>query len=331
MSSVDVIVPCYRYGHYLQQCVESVLTQEKTVVRVLIIDDASPDNTAEVATSLCHQDARVSFVHRQINKGHIAAYNEGIDWVSADYYMVLSADDYLLPGALHRATKLLDKHSEVGLVFGQAIVSRDDSESSASAEDDVNSGWQIISGLEFIKRSGARNIVPTPTAIVRTELQKRVGGYLPELPHSGDMELWLRLAAHSSVGNLEAKQAVYRQHAGNMSLSYTTTSWLPDLLQRKAAIDQFIRRCKGVLPGWEKIHQDLARSLARDAVGFASTAFNRCDLELSKQFAEFARTESPSIIRSPSWIKFRLKQFLGVKQWQAFEPWIAHVRRFLSA
>jgi hypothetical protein len=226
---------------------------------------------------------------------------------------------------------LLDKHPKVGLVFGQAIVSRDDSEASAYLEGDANSGWQIISGLDFIKRSGARNIVPTPTAIVRTELQKRIGGYLPELPHSGDMELWFRLAAHSSVGYLEAKQAVYRQHAGNMSLRYTTTSWLPDLFQRKAAIDEFIRSCKDVLPDSDKIRQYLTMSLARDAVGFASTAFNHGDLELSKQFAEFAKTESPSITRSKPWIKFRSKQFLGVKQWQAFKPLIAQVRRFLSA
>ncbi len=50
MSFVDVIVPCYRYGHFLRECVESVLEQEVNV-RVLIIDDASPDDTAEVAAS----------------------------------------------------------------------------------------------------------------------------------------------------------------------------------------------------------------------------------------------------------------------------------------
>jgi glycosyltransferase involved in cell wall biosynthesis len=52
MSSVDVIVPCYRYGHFLKECVESVLAQSVQNVRVLIIDDASPDNTAEVAADL---------------------------------------------------------------------------------------------------------------------------------------------------------------------------------------------------------------------------------------------------------------------------------------
>src|SRR5437868_5525237 len=104
MSSVDVIVPCYRYGHFLKQCVESVIRQESCDVRVLIVDDASPDNTPEVASVLAEADSRVTYVRHHLNKGHIATYNEGIEWASADYLLLLSADDFLLPGALYRAT-----------------------------------------------------------------------------------------------------------------------------------------------------------------------------------------------------------------------------------
>ena len=52
MSSVDVVVPCYRYGHFLRECVENVLSQSGVSVRVLIIDDASPDNPAEFTAAL---------------------------------------------------------------------------------------------------------------------------------------------------------------------------------------------------------------------------------------------------------------------------------------
>src|SRR5207253_8052097 len=90
-------------------------------VRVLIIDDASPDNTAEVAAELVREDPRVSFIRHIENKGHINTYNEGIEWASADYMLLLSADDYLLPGALSRATGLMEAHPEVGFTFGKAI------------------------------------------------------------------------------------------------------------------------------------------------------------------------------------------------------------------
>src|SRR5215475_2150920 len=121
MRSVDVIVPCYGYGHFLRQCVASVLTDSARNVRVLIIDDASPDNTAEIANDLVRQDHRITFARHKFNKGHIDTYNEGIDWASAHYMLILSADDYLLPGALDRAVRLMDAHPEVGFTFGNVI------------------------------------------------------------------------------------------------------------------------------------------------------------------------------------------------------------------
>jgi glycosyltransferase involved in cell wall biosynthesis len=236
MSSVDVLVPCYRYGHFLGECVESVLAQSGPSVRVLIIDDASPDNTAEVADDLAKRDSRVTFLQHITNQGHIVTYNEGIAWASADYLLLLSADDYLLPGAL-------------------------------------------------IELSGGRNIVLAPAVIVRTELQKKLGGYRPELPHSGDMEMWLRLAAYSSVGALEAYQAVYRRHAANMSLAYTPEH---DLQQRKAALDFFLQTCGDALPNAEQLHRRLFWSLGCQAVQPASRAFNEGKMELSERLSEFA-------------------------------------------
>ena len=126
MSSIDVIIPCYRYGHFLRDCVQTVLMQSEVTVRVLIIDDASPDNTAEVSQELAREDSRVNVLKHASNRGHIATFNEGIAWAAADYMMLLSADDCLLPGALARSARLMDDHPSVGLVFGRAIVQQDD-------------------------------------------------------------------------------------------------------------------------------------------------------------------------------------------------------------
>lgn len=325
MSSVDVVVPCYRYGCFLRECVESVLAQRGVDVRVFIIDDASPDNTSEIATALSNESSRVTFVRHLTNKGHIATYNEGIDMVSAAYYMILSADDYLLPGALYRSTQLMEAHNEVGFVFSHAINFR-----SELPTGDCETAWRIMPGLNFIRLSGAKNMVPTPTAVVRTDLQKRVGGYRSELPHSGDMELWFRLAAHSDVGFLGINQAFYRRHSNNMSLLYTTQSWLPDLHQRKTAIDLFIRTCTNQLPEAKRLHRGLLRSLATHAVGFASVALNDGDAELSRRLSLFAREECPEIIVSLPWIKLLSKRYMGAENWRSLQTSAAKVCRLLS-
>jgi hypothetical protein len=319
MTSVDVIVPCYRYGHFLRECVESVLSQAGPDVRVLIIDDASPDNTAEVAADLVESDSRVCFRRHRINQGHIATYNEGIDWASADYMLLLSADDYLLPGALRRAVDLMDVHPEVGFTFGKGVELHENGTTidvGAIRPACTQTGWQILRGLKFIELSGSGNIICTPTVVVRTQLQKRLGGYRFELPHAGDMEMWLRFAAHASVGIVDSCQAVYRRHSSNMSLAYMAQGWLPDVQQRKAALECFFEICTGTLPDPLRLRHTMFRSVAGVSIGFASAAFNHGEMALSEQLSEFALDVCPDIRRSLPWIKLACKRHLGFKAWQ---------------
>jgi hypothetical protein len=316
MSCVDVIVPCYRYGHFLRQCVESVLAQAGVDVRVLIIDDCSPDDTQAIGTQLSHRYAQVTFLRHAVNRGHIATYNEGIEWVSSKYYLLLSADDYLLPGALGRTVRFMDAHESVGLAYGKAITLNHGELPPAVPRQEA-ADWRMLSGLKFMKMSGARNCVPTPAAVVRTEVQKRIGGYRPELPHSGDLEMWFRLAAHADVGISESEHAVYRRHAGNMSLAYTTRSWLPDVQQRKAAFDSFLRSCKAIFPQAEEVYRHSLRLLAEEAVGFASSAFNDGDMETSRQLSQLALELSPGVRWSGRWAKLACKRRLGLGAWRS--------------
>jgi glycosyltransferase involved in cell wall biosynthesis len=340
MSSVDVFVPCYSYGHFLRQCVESVLNQSIRNVRVLIIDDASPDNTGDVAADLVKEDRRVTFVRHSVNKGHIATYNEGIEWASADYMLLLSADDYLLPGALSRAAELMDAHPEVSLTFGNVIELRHGGTETpvrSVLDEGIKSGRRILKGLEFIELNGAKCIVETCTAVVRTTLQKRLGGYRSELPHAGDMEMWMRFAAYASVGFVSAYQGVYRRHSANMSTAcysytadgrfiYTANGRLADLQQKKAVFDCFFETCSGALPDPNRLRHKLFGSLGAMAVGRASAAFNEGDMEASKQLAEFALSACPDIKRSLGWMKLNCKWRMGPGAWRALRPAVDRIR-----
>lgn len=334
MSSVDVIVPCYRYGNFLRQCVESVLSQDIEGVRVLIIDDASPDNTAEVATVLARQNPSITFVRHITNQGHISTYNEGISWASSEYMLLLSADDYLLPGALRRSVKLMEANSRIGFTFGNVFELGTGCKARQlehEIEIDAKLGSRILKGPEFINISGPSNIVPTPTAVVRTRLQKRIGGYCQELPHSGDLEMWLRFAAHADVGVLKAYQAVYRRHSSNMSLSYTTRGWLPDLEQRKLAFDVFFERHAHLLPDRHRVQRRLLWSLGCCAVGFASEAFNRGETHDADRLCSFALGVSPRVKFSLPWMKLACKRGLGAKWWNRVEPAVNGIRRVVPA
>jgi hypothetical protein len=338
LGRIDVFIPCYNYGCFLSQCVNSVLGQEGVDVRVLVIDDASPDNTAEVGAALARENPRVNVIRHSTNKGHISTYNEGIDWASADYMLLLSADDYLLPGALSRAADLMDAHPEVGFTFGNVIeLSDSGNERPTKSIIDNDSDKRILEGHEFIELSGVHNQVATCSAVVRTELQKRLGGYRHELPHAGDVEMWLRFAAHASVGFISAYQGVYRRHGANMStayyfpadngrLIYTKNGRLAELQQRKSVLDCFSEHCKGVLPRSEHLCRRLYRQLSEIAVGHASAAFNDGEMEESRQLSDFALAVCPEIKSSSAWVKLTCKRWMGARTWRALRPAAAAIR-----
>lgn len=318
--TVDVIVPCYRYGKYLRQCVESVTNQSEVESRVLIIDDASPDDTSEVAEELTRDYENVQFYKHPANKGHIATYNEGIEWTSAQSYLLLSADDYLLPGSLGRAARLLADNPGVGFAFGSATVLFEDGSTEnvnpLLGKRRITDSKSVVDGSTFVVMSGARNIVPTPTAVIRTALQKQVGGYLQHLPHSADMEMWMRLATHASVGFINDYQAVYRRHTSNMSLAYAEENILLDFGERRRVLEIFYER-QSPTGNSTSVRRALSRDLAIQAIKEASSAFNHGKIELSREILKFAIDLYPNCRQSLPWLKLSMKQAVGENNWRA--------------
>ncbi|MGY3425287.1 glycosyltransferase involved in cell wall biosynthesis [Bradyrhizobium sp. F1.13.4] len=263
MAKFDVVVPCYNYGRFLTDCVRSVLDQSVADVRILIIDDASSDSSVEIARGLADTDSRVRVVAHASNKGHIATYNEGIDWANGDYFLLLSADDLLAPGALERAAKIMDSCPEVGLTFGECLVWRRD-----TPRPFVN----FVQDLRWTKQDlvaemcrTASDFVATATAIARTTVQKAVGGYRPSLPHSGDLEMWLRFGAHAEVAKIEAVQAIYRKHDSAMSNAYLA-EMLAEYGQRKAAFDSFFETCRDRRPDISLLQRQVAHLARRSGL-----------------------------------------------------------------
>jgi glycosyltransferase involved in cell wall biosynthesis len=324
---VDVIVPCYRYGRFLRQCVESVLSQEGADVRVLIIDDASPDDTSEVGAELTGKDDRVSYARHAVNLGHIATYNEGLDWASADYTLLLSADDWILPGALGRAARVLDAHADVGFAYGAYIrVFTGETFSAPPAR----TGWRIMSGADFFRENRINNPVGTCTAVVRTSTQKLLGGYRPELPHAGDMEMWLRFAAHGRVARLDAFQGVYRRHTRNMSIGYCD-DMMRDLREREVALNFAFKNYAASLAEGPTLYSYLRRGLAQAAVEAVHQPFVRGDTAKISQHLAYAEQLDPGIRRSFAWRRQILRGMIGPQLWSALRPIRGLIQLILKA
>jgi glycosyltransferase involved in cell wall biosynthesis len=315
MSSVDVFVPCYRYGRFLTTCVESILSQRDVAVRVLILDDASPDETEEVGRALARADRRVEYRRHATNIGHIATYNEGLEWVAAPYNMLLSADDALTPGALARAAQLMDANPSVTLVFGPDVPFSSEEPPTLPASADTDGERRIWPYHEFLGVSCDMGHTPVhaATAVARTSTHTQVGGYLADHPHSGDTEVWLRLAAQGAVGSVDAPQGYRRVHGRNMSFEYGT---IGRLAEHKKAFDEHFRVHTDV----EHFRPRIYRTLAHQAFWLATRAFDQGDLATCEGGLEFAQSICPAIRRESFWMRFEWKRRLGPTTWRALRP-----------
>jgi glycosyltransferase involved in cell wall biosynthesis len=276
MSRVDVVIPCYNYGRFLTECVSSVIDdQPGSDVRVLIIDDASQDDSAEVARKLAARNSHIAVSVHPVNKGAIPTYNEGLlEWATGDYCLLISADDKLAPGALRRATDFLDEHPGVGFVYGGAVRFTGDEDEPPRARLTVRE-QRVFPGHRWLERQFREpvNRIASPEVVVRTSLQHQVGGYDARLPHTGDAEMWMRLAMHADVGYVGADQAFYRKHGSNMS--HGLDDYVVRFGQWLAAYEAVLEQGDGVLRDLARLSRGARRRLAHEALWVAVRAYDR--------------------------------------------------------
>lgn len=121
---ISVIVPAYNYAHLLPRALDSVLAQWAEDIELLVINDGSRDNTAEVlAAYQVEQQAhhpQLRVVH-QANAGAAAARNHGIRLARGRYALLLDADDELLPKALDTLREVVASNPQAGLILGAYI------------------------------------------------------------------------------------------------------------------------------------------------------------------------------------------------------------------
>ena len=327
--SVGVIVPCYGYADVLEGCVESVLSQTGVDVAILIHDDCSPDHTPEVAGRLAAADPRVTYRRGERNQGLIATANEGLAWATAayDYVVLLSADDLLVPGALERATSVMEERPEVGMVYGRPLYAY------AGKPLPVPQGrWRgtdVWPGVDWIRLRcrSAHNCISSPEVVVRSSVAGEVGGYDPACYHTSDLNMWLRIAAVSDIAYVRGTpQAIYRIHPGSMLRSQDGP--MVDLRERRKAFDGFFADAGARLEGAAELQAMAGRALARQALWRASRAIDRRQLEGPDrlpfdELVAFALDVCPDATRLREWRGLQLRRRLGAGRSGWFPPFVA--------
>lgn len=184
---VSVIIPTYNRAHLLKRAIDSALAQTYENLEVLVIDDASSDETEYVVGS--YRDPRVRYFRHCTNRGGSAARNTGLQLARGHFVAFLDSDDEWMPEKVERHLEVFRKHPEYDVVYSAVRDVYPDGSFRIRHHDGPEG--QIYDLLLV------RNVVgPTSAFVVRRECFEKVGGFDESLRSAQDYDMWLRLARH---------------------------------------------------------------------------------------------------------------------------------------
>ncbi|MFG6502974.1 glycosyltransferase family 2 protein [Microbacterium sp. P05] len=269
---VSVVIPCYNYARYLPAAVASALDQRNVDVDVVIVDDASTDDSHEVAAALADREPRIRVVRHARNAGHVETSNEALSLATGEYVVKLDADDMLAPGALARSTALMQTFPGVVFVYGKPVAFQDDPPGFSDA---AASSWTVWSGERWTARllRRGRNVIMQPEVTVRRDAVEASGGYRTQLRWAEDYNWWMRLAALGDVGRVNGvPQGFYRVHGESFQRSADDLE-LSDLRARVEATELFLSE-DAVRDPWPRVART---ALLKDARRMTARARERPD------------------------------------------------------
>lgn len=115
MEKVSIIMPCYNDGAYIQEAIDSVLSQTYMNIELIIVDDGSDDgNTVDVINGIKHEKVRIYHTEHLRPAG---ARNYGIGKASGKYILPVDSDDKIDPAYVEKAVAILEKNHDIGVVY----------------------------------------------------------------------------------------------------------------------------------------------------------------------------------------------------------------------
>lgn len=290
-SSIDVLMTVYNAERFISQALDSVVGQSFVDWRLIVVDDLSTDRTAEIVASYVERDPRILLVKGE-HKGIAAAANIGLMYVTAPLVARLDGDDIALSDRLQIQFDYLQRHPDV-LAVGSDVMLIDEN-NKALRRRKAPTGYENI--RDILK---TRNCMCHPSATIRTDILRHVGGYRQKFKNSLDYDLWLRIAEIGKIDNIPQDLLLYRRHASQVSAS--GNAHRQTIYSVGAATDFFLRKYgyQNLQTRLEELSND---DLAEKMILIYQSAPDRSDLRALNRHAirllRYARGISPDVRES---------------------------------
>jgi glycosyltransferase involved in cell wall biosynthesis len=296
---ISVLISCYNGARWLDEAINSVLTQTFGDFEFIIVDDGSTDSSAEIINRYAGQDTRIVVIAKS-NTGLADSLNVGIQHARGEWIARLDADDICEPERLElQLSKARENHSLVFIGSGLLVI--DASGNPVKTYRYLNRHALLVKNLYT-----ARKFPPHSSAFYRTDVVRSIGGYRVRIKRAQDLDLWLRLSEVGQITSLDEPLVRIRKHADQIS---------HDESGRRQIIDSRV----AITSYWLRRHGFPDPVVADDEVfkAFRAWVENRLNQEQLFEFFDYiarVKTNMAVMYKSPSALLAATTHIVG-KPW----------------
>lgn len=218
---VSVIIPTYNSAQYLQETIESVLSQSWQNFEIIVVDDGSTDNTHEILRGI--QSDKIQYVRQGNSGGPSKPRNVGIHRARGKYVALFDSDDLMAKEKLEEAVGFLERYPDLGLLFANFEVCNERGEGFPGTFLDgltafgeiqkrqVGEKWFIIESTVAYQEMFRQNFIGTSGVVAPKAVFLAVGGFDESIAGPEDRDMWLRISKQYPVGYLDIVGHRYRR------------------------------------------------------------------------------------------------------------------------
>jgi glycosyltransferase involved in cell wall biosynthesis len=212
---VTVVCLCYNHARYVEEALQSVFAQTYHRVQLIVVDDASTDQSVDVISRVLAGHPEVMFIPLAKNIGNCCAFNKGLKHAAGSFVIDFAADDVLLPHRIARGVEaFLHDDALVGVQFGDAELI--DAAGKSLGRHSDRFPHRLVPQGEVYTEVIERYFINSPTMMIRKEVFDHLNGYDESLAYE-DFDFWIRAARHFQFRYLPEVLVKNRKLSGSMS------------------------------------------------------------------------------------------------------------------
>ena len=286
---VSIIVPSYNHAQFLEERIESILNQDFDNFEVILLDDLSPDNSAEILKKYQNHPKVSHCIINEKNSGStFYQWNKGIDLAKGELIWIAESDDVADPHFLAKLVPKFDQNPNLVLAYSQSYRMNAQGEVTGTWKDCTDSSDAELftndfelSGLEYFEKFlKTGNTIPNASGVIfKKQTYLDVGGANPRLKFIGDWDIWAKVVTQGDIFFTPECLNYFRYHDTSVIAQARKNKdhfeYRSQLILFREGMSQFLDIYRKKCDAANKTYDISQKMLARDLRKNASLAIRR--------------------------------------------------------